>query len=192
MKEALKRAAQAVGFMAAPVVEAEAPDTVVDDATNAVEAAEKLEAEDVVNPEMITHTFEAPATAASYHAVVTELAQAAHTIETLQSELAALHEANAQAAATALAAKMAAREAAIVAELGTDRAAAFMTATAGMPDAQFETIMAAMSASTIKEADKPEFKEVGVEAQADVDALQAEAAVSGTEAILRDKYQKAK
>jgi len=196
MKDALKRAAQAIGLApATPVAE------VVSEATQAVATAVDAETGAVV--EMVTHTFEAPADAASYHAVVTELtlatsklgetstelATALANLATVTSELEAMKAAKAKAEADALAAKMAQRKAAIVEALGTERADAFMVATEAMPDAQFETVMAAMNASVVAEASKPEFSEVGVDAQADLEALQAEAASNGTLAILQAKYQ---
>lgn len=215
MKDALKRAAQALGLASAPV---EAENLNTTDATTAVETvATVLDGDTGETVEMVTHTFEAPADAASYHKVVDELARATHkldeqatalatasdqlnaTLETLANkeaelaivagELAELKAAKEKAEADALTAKLEARQAAVVAALGTERADAFMAATKDMPDAQFNTVMAAMTATTSAEAKSDLFVEKGVDAQADVEALQAEAASNGTMAILKAKYQ---
>jgi hypothetical protein len=211
MKDALKRAAQAVGLIPTPVQMDTEIQAGVTDAALAV--AEALEADEaaaaaeaalaVVAPEAVVEANVEAVTASlaelqtKFDAQATELttalaalADSKAAMDSLTAELTAIKDANAKAAADALTAKLAAREAAITAELGSDRAAAFMDATRDMPDAQFNTIMAAMKASTTAEANQAEFTEVGVDAQADVNALQAEAASNGTAAILAAKYQK--
>lgn len=124
-----------------------------------------------------------------FAAQAAELEAALRELAETKAALTAIQEANAKAAADTLAAKLAARKEAIVAALGTERADAFMAATKDMPDEQFKTVMAAMALNAEAEANKPEFTEVGVDAQADVNALQAEAASNGTAAILKAKYQ---
>lgn len=192
MKDALKRAAQALGFVAAPAtaevdntdasLEATTVETLTVDIVTAggAELAEKLA------------SFETQF-ADQGALLTTALAQLAESQAALADVTAALKEvsdAKELAEADALATKLAARKAAVVAALGTDKADAFMAATDAMPDAQFDTVMAAMATSSVIEANSPAFNEAGVDASADVDALVAEAETSGTGALLAAKYQK--
>lgn len=177
MKDALKRAAQLLGLTQAPVqAEVDKPD-------------DTLVASDS-QPDLADSLAGTSDTQAALTAALAELSEVRASLAEVTTALSAVQEAKELAETSALAVKLSARKSSVVAALGTDRADAFMAATEAMPDAQFNTVMAAMAASSASEADKPEFKQVGVDAQADVDALVAEAATSGTGAMLAAKYQK--
>lgn len=191
MKDALKRAAQAIGLVPTEPTEAVAETTVDATALDAgivlsTAAAEGLQA--LADPLAdLQGKFDAQAT--DLATALAELGEAKTALNEVTAALEAIKAANAKAEADAVAAKLAKRKDAIAAALGTERADAFMAATAAMPDGQFQTVMAAMNVSFKAEEDKPEFKEVGIDAQADLDALAAEAAGNGTLAILQAKYQ---
>ncbi len=199
MKDALKRAAAALGFTSAPTVALEA----VTPPTDALTTVDTL-AVDVV----VTGGDELAATLADFETklaeqgaafaeqgtalatVLSQLAESQAALAEVTAALTAVHEAKELAEANALAAKLTARKEKILAALGTERADAFMAATEAMPDAQFDTVMAAMAVTSAGEASSPAFTETGVEASANVDALVAEAETSGTGAMLAAKYQK--
>ncbi len=191
MKDALKRAAQALGFVAAPAK----ADTVVDtDAQTSVIETLTIDVVATGGEELAAKLADFETQFADQGALLTDalakLAESQAALTEVTAALTAVSDAKDAAEASALATKLTARKAAVVAALGTDKADAFMAATEAMPDAQFNTVMAAMSTNSADEANSPAFKEVGVDAQANVDALVVEAGTSGTGAMLAAKYQK--
>lgn len=183
MKDALKRAAQLLGMAPAPaqaevepVVEAlTAP--VLDVATAADEALSEL-----------TGKFEAQG--AELATALAELAEVKASLAEVTAALTEVSNAKEVAEADALATKLAARQVRVEAALGTEHSAGFMAVVADMSDDKFEGVMAAMTASSTKEAESPAFQEVGVDAQADAQALAKATETNGTMEILRAKYQK--
>jgi hypothetical protein len=182
MKDALKRAAQLLGLAQAP---AQAEVDKQDVTAGSEATGEGLEVFDADGKLVATSDTQAALTAA-----LAELGEVRASLAEVTAALSAVHEAKELAEANALATKLAARKEKVVAALGTALADVFMGATESMPDAQFDTVMAAMAVSSASEADSLAFKQLGVEAQANVDALVAEAATSGTGAMLAAKYQK--
>lgn len=185
MKEALKRM---LGF---PSAAAEA-ETQKEDVTMTTEAdanAAALVVTPNANEALLADLAAKVAEQGDALAVATAAAAAAVAeLADTKAALAAFVEVQEKAEAEALASKLAARKDAIVAALGTDRADAFMAATAAMPDAQFHTVMAAMAVASTNEASQPEFKEVGVEGKADMAKVEADAASNGTMDYLKSKY----
>lgn len=111
---------------------------------------------------------------ASFEAQAAQLATALEAVETIKAEaeaakaaVAEFEAAAAQAKADAHAAKMAKRQAAVEANLGTDKAAAFMEATKELDDTAFAAICSAMAGTVKAEAESELFKEVGVETKAE-------------------------
>ena len=120
-------------------------------------------------------------------ALQAELAEMAGKLSEAQAALEAAEAAKVDAAAQAAAAKLAARNERLVASLGTERAAAVMTATEGMEDAAFEAVVAALGVAAAAEAASPLFTEAGVDAKADASTVVEESAEMK---ILREKYKK--
>lgn len=182
MKDALKRAAQLLGLAQAPAqAEVDKQDVTAESGAT----GEGLEFFDADGKLVATSDTQAALTAA-----LAELGEVRASLAEVTAALSAVHEAKELAEANALATKLAARKEKVVAALGTDRADAFMAATLAMPDAQFDTVMAAMAVTSAGEAASPAFTEKGVETSANVEALVAEAETSGTGAMLAAKYQK--
>lgn len=180
MKDALKRAAQLLGMTSAPA-QAEVEPVVEALAAPVLDGA-------TATDEALTGKFEAQG--AELTAALAELAEVKASLAEVTAALAEVSNAKEAAEADALATKLAARQVRVEAALGTELAAGFMAAVADMSDDKFEGVMAAMTASSTKEAESPAFKEVGVDAQADAQALAKAAETNGTMEILRAKYQK--
>jgi multidrug efflux pump subunit AcrA (membrane-fusion protein) len=104
---------------------------------------------------------------ASFALVSEELTAAKAELEKAQAALNAAAEQKAKAEADALAAKMAARRKAAEANMGTEKAAAFMAATEHMDDATFESLCNVFTTNATAEAESEMFNEVGVETKAD-------------------------
>lgn len=191
MKDALKRAAAAMGFAQEPakaeVLDATASAVVVNGAADLAVLSDQLASLETRFTEQNGVMDTLTAALAEKDAKLTEALAA---LADVHGELSAVHAAKEQAEASALATKLAARNAAVVAALGTDKAEAFMAATGALPDAQFESVMAALAVTSANEANSAAFKDVGVDASANVDALVAESKVTGTGALLAAKYQK--
>jgi peptidoglycan hydrolase CwlO-like protein len=103
--------------------------------------------------------------------------------EALKS-LAGAEEYNKVMAEKALAEKLAARKQMIVDVIGEAKADATFDAVKSLDDAAFESVVSAFAASLEIEADSPMFKEAGVSASADVNAVSKEAT------LLKNKYKK--
>jgi hypothetical protein len=85
--------------------------------------------------------------------------------ESAQAALNASEAAQALLATQAATARLEARTSAITASVGTSQLEAMLTATNGMDDAAFDTIIGAMAKSFKAEANSPMFKEVGIAAE---------------------------
>lgn len=131
---------------------------------------------------MTTTTEHAPAPAENIAELAAQLSQVTDTLAAKEQELAELAAKFAEAQATLEAAEtakadMAAQAAAeelqrrtdaVVKAVGTEKAQAVLTATAGIPKEQFNVIVAAMAASVDIEAETKMFTEQGAAAEAPV------------------------
>lgn len=104
---------------------------------------------------------------ASFAQVSEALATTQSQLEAAQAALQVVAEEKAAAEAAAKAEKLATRRAAVEANIGTDKADAFMEATKELDDTAFAAICSAMAGSAKAEAESELFKEVGVETKAE-------------------------
>jgi hypothetical protein len=141
---------------------------------------EEMNVEDKAQVELAAHeavVAELATLKASFEAQAAQLATALEAIETVKAEaeaakaaLAAVAEEKAQAEAAAKAEKLAKRRAAVEANIGSDKADAFMDATKELDDTAFAAICSAMAGTAKAEAESELFKEVGVETKAEASA----------------------
>jgi hypothetical protein len=137
---------------------------------------EEMTVETVAQVELATHeavVAELATLKADFEAQAAQLATALEAIEAVKAEaeaaktaLAAVAEEKAQAEAAVKAEKMAKRRAAVEANIGTDKADAFMEATKELDDTAFAAICSAMAGTVKAETESELFKEVGVETKA--------------------------
>lgn len=104
---------------------------------------------------------------ASFDEQASQLVAALESVASLQASLESFQAAAAQAKADAHKVKMSSRLAAVEANLGTDKAPAFMEATKELDDTAFAAICSAMAGTLKAEAESELFKEVGVETKAE-------------------------
>jgi colicin import membrane protein len=104
---------------------------------------------------------------ASFAQVSETLAATKADLEKAQAALAAVAEEKAAVEAAAIAAKLEARRKEVEAQMGTEKAAAFMAATEGMDDAKVESFLQIFATNAVAEAKSEMFNEVGVETKAD-------------------------
>jgi uncharacterized protein YmfQ (DUF2313 family) len=123
--------------------------------------------ENMTTENIVEAASEVQALQAAFNLKSEELATALANIATLQATIDAYAQKEVQAQADALKAKMDARMSAIKANLGDDKAEAFMEATKGLDDAAFAAITSAMAGSLAAEAKSDMFVEVGVETKAE-------------------------
>lgn len=152
--------------------------------------AAQIENFNALAAEFVAYKDEAEGVVQAYTTQVAELTTnleaAAAQITELQSQLDAATAEKREAAEAAAAAKVAARKEKIVAAIGEDKADALLTATAHMEDAQFDTVVAALTGAALAEAKSPLFKEVGASVEANVPQTTGESAEMK---ILKQKYQ---
>lgn len=125
---------------------------------------------------------------ASFNAVTELFAASQVQVTELTAALAGFTASKDAADALALATKLDARKALVVAAVGTEKADAFMSATSAMADTTFDAVMAAMSTSSKVEAATLAFQEVGIDAEADMALVAAEAESNPTMDYLKAKY----
>lgn len=115
---------------------------------------------------------------AAHDAVLAQLAAVTADLESVkaateamkaeyEAKLSAYAAAEEQAKADALAAKMDARRKDVEAKMGTEKAAAFLSATEGMDDEKVDSFLQIFATNATAEANSEMFKEVGVETKAD-------------------------
>jgi hypothetical protein len=104
---------------------------------------------------------------ASFAQVSETLAVTKADLEKAQAALAAVAEEKAAVEAAAIAAKLEARRKEVEAQMGTEKAAAFMAATEGMDDAKVESFLQIFAMNADAEAKSELFNEIGVETKAD-------------------------
>jgi archaellum component FlaC len=121
-------------------------------------------------PEVEAMAAELSELKASFAQVTEALASTKAELEGAKAALAAVAEEKAQAEAAAKAEKLAQRRAAVEANIGTDKADAFMDATKELNDTAFAAICSAMAGTAKAEAESELFKEVGVETKAEATA----------------------
>jgi len=128
---------------------------------------ETMNVEENAQVELASHG----AVVAELAAMKTEMASFKAAAEAMKAEyeekLSAYAAAEEKAQADALAVKMAARRTAVEANLGTEKADAFMEATKELNDTAFAAICSAMAGTVKAEAESDLFKEVGVETKAE-------------------------
>jgi colicin import membrane protein len=104
---------------------------------------------------------------ASFAQVSETLAATKADLEKAQAALAAVAEEKAAVEAAAIAAKLEARRKEVEAQMGTEKATAFMAATEGMDDAKVKSFLQIFATNAAAEAKSEMFNEVGVETKAD-------------------------
>ena len=171
MKDTLKRM---LGISPAPA-----------QAESSTQVEQPAQADSQKEPEMTTNTQ-----AEGLAAVTASLEAMAGQLATLKADNDALKAALNAATNDAQTKKFAAREADAVASLGTEHAPAFLAATKDLPDATFDSVMAAMKMKTADEAKSEMFSEKGVSGKSDASKVADED--SGLMKILKAKYQVAK
>lgn len=131
---------------------------------------ETMNVEEKAQVELASHE----AVVAELAAMKTEMASFKAAADAMKAEyeekLSAYAAAEEKAKADAVAAKLATRRAAVEANIGTDKADAFMEATKELDDTAFAAICSAMAGSAKAEAESELFKEVGVETKAEATA----------------------
>ena len=108
-------------------------------------------------------------------ALTEQLTALSAELATAQEQLAIADEAKEQLVQAAHEAKLVARKNMIVASIGTDKADALMTATEGLDDIAFASVVGALAGSVVAEAKTDLFVEVGVTAEVDTINVVAEA-----------------
>jgi len=131
------------------------------------EKEETMSVEQTQVIELATHE----AVLAQLSALTAEMESVKAAAEAMKAEyeekLSAYAAAEEQAKADALAAKLEARRKEVEAQMGTEKAAAFMAPTEGMDDAKVESFLQIFATNAIAEAKSEMFNEVGVETKAD-------------------------
>lgn len=159
------------------IVEAAIPDVASVD----MEAFAKLQSDyDSLQAAFAEHATAAAEVAEKLVSATEVITQATAIVEQANLEKAA-------ALAEVKAVKMAARKAVVVANIGEEKADAFLAATEMLEDTAFDAVTGALAGSMKAEAESVLFKEVGVEAK--VDATAEAVTESAEMTILKKKYK---